>query len=62
MIEYQPTTYKCSSLDHKMRETCKYILLLSFVDSVNFVEVVVVDGVADVGPPLQVGEGGKGTI
>ncbi len=28
MIEYQPTTYKCSSLDHKMRETCKYILLL----------------------------------
>ncbi len=25
MIEYKPTTYKCSSLDHKMRETCKYI-------------------------------------
>ncbi len=32
----------------------------SFVESVDFVEVVVVDGVADVGP-VQVGEGGKGT-
>ncbi len=49
MIEYQPTTYKCSNLDHKMRETCKYILLLewsSFVDIEDFVEVVV----ASVGP------------
>ncbi len=64
MIEYQPTTYKCSNLDHKTRLTCKYILLLqwsSFVESEDFVEVVVVDGVADVGP-VQVGEGGKGNI
>jgi len=44
-----------------MRETCKYILLLewsSFVDTVNFLEVAVVDGVG----PVQVGEGGNGTI
>ena len=44
-----------------MRETCKYILLLewsSSVDTVNFSEVAVVDGVG----PVQVGNGGKGTI
>ena len=49
MKEYQPTTYKCYNLDHKMRWTCKYILLLewsSFVDIVDFIEVVV----AAVGP------------
>jgi hypothetical protein len=42
-----------------MRETCKYISLLEWSSSVDFVEAVVVDGVADVGPELQ-GEEGNG--
>jgi hypothetical protein len=34
---------------------------LSFVDTADFVEVVVVDGVADVGPGLN-GDGGNGDM
>ncbi len=65
MIKYRPTTYKCSSLDHIMRETSKCISFLewsSFVDIVDFVEVVVFDVVSDVGPELQGEEGNRAGI